>query len=61
MELGAIQSDVPDKIAVFGQYFSKDYGFAAVIEDEAIEGCSESNVCIAAGSLSVQTGTRQKR
>ncbi len=61
MELGATQSDVPDKTAVFGHYFSKVNGFAAVIENEAIAGCSESNVCIAAGSLSVHTGTRQKR
>ena len=48
-------------LAATGNNFPKAWLNSAVKEDEAIEGCSESNVCIAAGSLSVQTDTRQKR
>ncbi len=47
-------------LAATGNNFPKAWLNSAVKEDEAIEGCSESNVCIAAGSLSVQTDTRRR-
>lgn len=48
------------KIAALGNNFPKDCICTAVKQGEAIEGCSESNVCTTAGDLSVQTDTRQK-
>ncbi|MFB2904339.1 hypothetical protein ACE1BH_05230, partial [Aeromonas jandaei] len=38
-------------LAAFGNNFPKGYVYVAVNLDEAIEGCSESNVCTTAGAV----------